>query len=197
MKSLWRAFLRLKGWETALTFPFHHLRKYIVIVGPHTSNWDFIIGLAYRNMLDMNYVGFLGKSQLFKPPFGWIFRKLGGIPVDTTSSHNLVDAVADLFNKHERFAIAIAPEGTRKKVEKLRTGFYFIAAKAKVPIIMVGLDYKQKTVVFSQPLYPSDQVRDFEAIYDFYRVVPGKYPELGLMDLKMQNAEIHTAENTE
>ena len=194
MKSLWRAFLQLKGWKTGLTFPFHHLGKYIVIVGPHTSNWDFIIGLAYRNILDMNYVRFLGKSQLFKPPFGWIFRKLGGIPVDRTSSHNLVDGVADLFDKYERFAIAIAPEGTRKKVDKLKTGFYFIAAKAKVPIIMVGLDYKQKTVVFSEPLYPTDQLKDFEAIYDFYRVVPGKYPELGLMELKMQNEEIHTAE---
>ncbi|HEY0740201.1 MAG TPA: 1-acyl-sn-glycerol-3-phosphate acyltransferase [Chryseosolibacter sp.] len=197
MKSLWKFFLRSKGWRTSIVFPYHHLNKYIVIVGPHTTNWDFIIGLAYRNILDMNYVGFLAKHQLFKPPFGWIFRKLGGIPVDRTSSHNLVDAVAELFDKRERFAIAIAPEGTRKKVEKLKTGFYFIAAKASVPIVMVGLDYKLKSVLFSEPLYPSNQVKDFETIYSFYSSIYGKYPELGLMDLKRQNAEIHTAESTE
>ncbi|HEY0654563.1 MAG TPA: 1-acyl-sn-glycerol-3-phosphate acyltransferase [Chryseosolibacter sp.] len=190
MKVLWKAFLQSKGWNTALTFPFHHLKKYIVIVGPHTSNWDFMIGLAYRNILDMNYVSFLGKSQLFKAPFGWIFRMLGGIPVDRTASHNLVDAVADLFAKHDRFAIAIAPEGTRKKVEKLKTGFYFIAAKANVPIIMVGLDYKLKTVLFSQPLYPSDQLKDFDTIHSFYGTIEGKYPELGLMDLTGRNAQI-------
>ena len=194
---MWRAFLRSIGWKTALSFPFHHVKKYIVIVGPHTSNWDFIIGLAYRNMLHMNYVSFLGKSQLFKPPFGWIFRMLGGIPVDRTSSHNLVDTVAGLFDSRERFAIAIAPEGTRKKVEKLKTGFYFIASKAKVPIIMVGLDYHEKTVKFSHPLCPSDPARDFETIYSFYRAIPGKYPELGLMDLKGRNAEVHTAESAE
>jgi 1-acyl-sn-glycerol-3-phosphate acyltransferase len=195
MKSLWRLFLRAKGWNTAIVFPYHHLPQFIVIVGPHTSNWDFVIGLAYRNILDMNYVGFLGKKQLFKPPFGWLFRKLGGIPVDRSASHNLVDTVAALFAAHERFAIAIAPEGTRKKVEKLKTGFYFIAAKANVPIIMVGLDYKRKTVLFSEPLYTGDQVEDFETIYHFYRTISGKYPKLGLMET--QNAEIHTAENTE
>lgn len=196
MKLLWKAFLRSKGWNTTQRFPYHHLKKYIVIVGPHTSNWDFVIGLAYRNILDMNYVRFLGKAELFKPPMGWIFRKLGGIPVDRTASHNLVDAVADLFNKHDSFAIAIAPEGTRKKVDKLKTGFYFIAAKAVVPVIMVGLDYKHKTVRFSEPLYPSNQVEDFEKIHGFYRTIEGKVPELGLMDIGKKNAEIHTAENT-
>lgn len=195
MKFLWKVFLRSKGWKTSIGFPYHHLKKYIVIVGPHTSNWDFVIGLAYRNILDMNYVGFLAKHQLFKPPVGWLFRMLGGIPVDRSSSHNLVDAVATMFASHERFAIAIAPEGTRQKVDKLKTGFYFIASKANVPVIMVGLDYKQRTVLFSEPLYPSDEETDFEAIYDFYRTIEGKVPELGLMHIP--KAKIHTTENTE
>ena len=197
MKGLWKAFLRMKGWNTSQSFPYHHLKKYIVIVGPHTSNWDFIIGLAYRNMLGMSYVRFLGKSQLFKPPFGWIFRNLGGIPVDRTSNHNLVEVVAGFFAQHARFAIAIAPEGPRMKVERLKTGFYFIAGKAKVPIIMVGLDYHDRTVKFSDPLYSSDQLADFEKIYAFYRTIPGRSPEMGLMDLKMRNAEIQTAESAE
>jgi 1-acyl-sn-glycerol-3-phosphate acyltransferase len=197
MNVLWKAFLRSKGWNTSQCFPYHHLKKYIIIVGPHTSNWDFVIGLAYRNSLDMNYVRFLGKSQLFKAPFGWLLRSIGGIPVDRSANHNLVDAVADLFATCESFAIAIAPEGTRKKVEKLKTGFYFIAAKAKVPIIMVGLDYKYKTVRFSEPLYPSDQAEDFETIYGFYRAIEGKNPALGLSDIGLKNAEIQTAEHTE
>jgi 1-acyl-sn-glycerol-3-phosphate acyltransferase len=197
MKLLWKAFLKSKGWNTSQRFPYHHLKKYIVILGPHTSNWDFIIGVSYRNSLDLNYVRFLGKSQLFKPPFGWIFKMLGGIPVDRTANHNLVDAVANLFDQHESFAIAIAPEGTRKKVDKLKTGFYFIAAKAGVPIIMVGLDYKYRTVRFSEPLYPSNQVEDFETIYGFYRTIEGKVPELGLMDIGIKNTEIHTVETTE
>lgn len=195
MKLLWKAFLRSMGWNTSQAFPYHHLKKYIVIIGPHTSNWDFLIGLAYRNSLNMNYVRFLGKSQLFRPPFGWVFRSLGGIPVDRSSKHNMVEAVADLFAQRESFAVAIAPEGTRKKVEKLRTGFYFIAAKAQVPIIIVGLDYKRKSVLFSEPVHTSDQARDFETIYSFYRTISGKYPELGLMDLKRQNAEVHMSEN--
>jgi hypothetical protein len=103
--------------------------------------------------------------------------------------------VAELFKKYHDFAIAIAPEGTRKKVEKLKTGFYFIAAKAGVPIIMVGLDYKNKTCRFSEPLYPSEQIKDFETIHGFYRTIEGKIPELGLMGVR--KAEIHTAESTE
>jgi 1-acyl-sn-glycerol-3-phosphate acyltransferase len=164
-----------------MSFPYHSLKKYIVIVGPHTSSWDFVIGVAYRSILDMTYVRYLGKAELFKPPFGWIFKALGGIPVDRKSRHNLVDTVAELFTRHETFAIAIAPEGTRKKVDSLKTGFYFIAAKAKVPIVMVGLDYKHKTMRFSEPLYPSNQTVDFEEIYSFYRTVEGKIPELGLL----------------
>ena len=192
MKLLWKAFLRSIGWDTSQRFPYHHLKKYIVIVAPHTSNWDFVIGLAYRNSLDMNYVRFLGKAELFKAPLGWVFRAFGGIPVDRSANHNLVDTVAELFNKHQSFAIAIAPEGTRKKVEKLKTGFYYIAAKARVPIIMVGLDYKHKTVRCSEPLYPTDHLEDFQTIYTFYRAIEGKYPELGLKDMG-RNVEIPNA----
>lgn len=182
MQSLWRSFLKAKGWNTELVFPYHHIPKYIIIVAPHTSNWDFVIGLAYRNMLSMNRVRFLGKKELFKFPYGWIFRSLGGIPVDRSKHANLVDQVVDLFNRHEKFCIALAPEGTRKKVEKLKTGFYFIADKARVPIIMVGFDYVLKTVKFSAPFNTSGNVdSDFETIYSFYRGICGRHPENGLM----------------
>lgn len=169
------------GWQTNLVFPYNHLPKYIVIVAPHTSAWDFIIGVAYRSVLGMEKARYLGKKELFKPPFGFIFRWLGGTPVDRTSSHNLVDQVAGMFDRHEEFAIALSPEGTRQKVEKLKTGFYFIAKKAGVPIIMVGLDYEGKRVIFSEPFMPTEnQEKDFEHIVAFFRPIKGKFPEKSL-----------------
>ena len=87
----------------------------------------------------------------------------------------------NIFNQHEQFSFALSPEGTRKRVEKLKTGFYFIARKANVPIIMVGLDYKNKSVVISDPLYTTaDQENDFALIYRFFRLIEGKYPEQSL-----------------
>ena len=114
------------------------VKKYIIAVAPHTSNWDFPVGLAARSVLRIQSAQFLGKSQLFVPPFGWIFRMLGGHPVDRSSSHDMVEQVVKIFAKHENFILAMAPEGTRKKVTKLRTGFYFIAKGAQVPIVPVG-----------------------------------------------------------
>jgi 1-acyl-sn-glycerol-3-phosphate acyltransferase len=184
MTSIWKFFLSIIGWKTDLVFPYHHLKKYIVLVGPHTSNWDFIIGVAYRHILGMDTARFLGKKELFRPPFGFIFHWLGGTPVDRSGSHNVVDEVAELFAKHERFALALSPEGTRKRVERLRTGFYFIARKANVPIILVGLDYQRKQCIFSEPLYTTpSQEDDFARVLSFYRTIKGKVPENGMMHL--------------
>jgi 1-acyl-sn-glycerol-3-phosphate acyltransferase len=174
-------FLHIFGWRTDVVFPHHHIKKYIVIVAPHTSSWDFFVGLAYRSILYMTHTHYLGKKELFKPPLGFIFRWLGGIPVDRTNHHNLVDEVVKIFEQHKIFSLAIAPEGTRKRVEKLKTGFYFMARKANVPIIMVGLDFKNKTVVISNALYPTnDQEHDFKLIHNFYRPIEGKNPENSL-----------------
>ena len=182
MQFLWKLYLKFNGWNTSISFPYHHIKKYIIIVGPHTSNWDFVIGLAYRNLVGLNKVKFLGKKELFRPPFGFLFRSLGGIPVDRQASHNLVEYAVKLFKENQEFAIALAPEGTRKKVDKLRTGFYFIAYQAGIPIIMVGLDYKHKILLFSEPFMPSgDQEKDMTHIYKFYSTIHGKHPEQGLM----------------
>jgi len=181
MRWFWKIFLYVLGWRRDVVFPHHHIKKYIVIVAPHTSSWDFFIGLAYRSLLHMKHTRYLGKKELFRPPFGFIFRWLGGTPVDRYNHNNLVDEVARIFDQHEQFSLAIAPEGTRKRVDKLKTGFYFIAQKAQVPIIMVGLDFKNKTVVISDPLYTTtNQVTDFEKIHSFYRPIDGKYPEHSL-----------------
>jgi 1-acyl-sn-glycerol-3-phosphate acyltransferase len=184
MRYLWKAGLALFGWKTDMEFPYHHIKKYVLLIGPHTSNWDFVLGLAYRNILRMNRTRFLAKKELFKPPFGFIFYWLGGTPVDRKSSHNMVDEVADLFKGHDHFSLCLSPEGTWKKVDRLRTGFYFIAKAANVPIIMVGLDYSRKTVVFSTPLDTTDsQASDMEVVAKFYRTIEGRQPDQGMMHL--------------
>lgn len=175
--------LKLMGWKPAGSFP-DGLKKYVVIVAPHTSGWDFVIGLLFRKALRLERAKYLGKHQLFRPPFGFFFRWLGGYPVDRTSSNNLVDQVVKIFNDHEEFALALSPEGTRKRVDKLKTGFYNIARKANVPIIMVAFDYRHKQAIISLPFETTtNQEADFEKILNFFRPIEGKYPENGLMHL--------------
>lgn len=129
----------------------------------------------------MQNARFLGKNSLFKPPLGWVFRLLGGYPVDRNKSHDVVEQVAGIFSKEDHFILALAPEGTRKKVDKLRTGFYYIAKKAGVPIIPCGFDYKKKEVLIGEPFYPSDDVqRDIDSLTSFFAEITGKNPELGL-----------------
>jgi hypothetical protein len=134
-----------------------------------------------RSILRMEEAKFLGKNSLFKPPFGWLFRWLGGYPVDRSSSHDMVQQVVDIFNSHDRFILALAPEGTRKKVHKLRTGFYYIAKGAGVPIVPVGFDFSTKRVILAEPMMPTDNFdKDMETLLAFYRKCKGKNPEHGL-----------------
>ncbi len=170
---------KMLGWKIVGQMPAYP--KFIVAVAPHTSNWDFPVGLAARSLLRIKNAQFLGKSQLFKPPFGWFFRWLGGHPVERSSSHDMVDQVVAIFNRHEKFILALAPEGTRKKVDKLRTGFYYIAKGANVPIVPVGFDFEKKEVIVREPVFPSENMeQDMATILQFYRSVKGKNPELGV-----------------
>lgn len=180
LRPLYILFFKIFGWKLNGSMPAD-LKKFVIAVAPHTSNWDFVVGVAARSILRIQKAQFLGKSQLFKPPFGWFFRMLGGHPVERTTSQDMVDQVVKIFDRHDEFILAMAPEGTRKKVEKLRTGFYYIAKGAHVPIVPVGFDYKKKEVVVGQPLYPSDSFDgDTEKILSFYRKIRGRNPELGL-----------------
>lgn len=175
-----RLILSMMGWTSVGEFPYQ-LKKYVVIVAPHTSGWDFIIGVLFRKALRMEKARYLGKKELFNPPFGFLFRWLGGYPVDRSNNKNMVEEVVKIFNSREEFAIALSPEGTRKRVDKLRTGFYNIAKGAHVPIIMAGLDYAKKQAIFSAPFYATEnQAADFEHILKFFRPVQGKFPEKGL-----------------
>jgi 1-acyl-sn-glycerol-3-phosphate acyltransferase len=180
MRPIYLFIFKLLGWKISGNFN-PELKKYIVAVAPHTSNWDFVVGIAARSIVRMQKIKFLAKSPLFKPPHGWIFTALGGYPVERSSNHDMVTHVAGLFDSHERFVLAIAPEGTRKKVDKLRTGFYYIAKAAHVPIIPVGFDFKKKEVIIGDILYPTeDMPGDFQKLYTFYTQITGKSPANGL-----------------
>ncbi len=176
----WVLFLKLKGWKTTNSFPLN-IKKCVIIVAPHTSSEDFLIGLALRSMYKINDAKFLGKAELFKPPFGFIFKWLGGVPVNRHSKQNLVEQVVALFNKHEIFRLGLSPEGTRKRVDKLKTGFYHIAKQANVPIVMVGLDFEHKQAICSKPFYTSaNEKKDINDIINFFAPINGKVPENGL-----------------
>jgi len=180
LRPLYSLIFKLIGWKIEGSFP-PDLKKYIIAVAPHTSNWDFVIGVMARSILRIKRARFLGKSALFKPAYGWFFRSLGGHPVDRTKNQDMVQQVVDIFNRHDTFILALAPEGTRKKVTKLKTGFYYIAREAKVPIIPCGFDFSRKRIVIGTPFYPTqDFEKDMDALLSFYRTIKGKNPEAGI-----------------
>ena len=169
-------FKTILGWKLVGVFP-KDLKKYVIIAAPHTSWQDFPIGILARNSSGIK-INFIGKDSLFKGPFGFVFRSLGGTPVDRSQNNNLVDAIVDVFNSKEEFRLALSPEGTRKKVERWKTGFYYIAKGAKVPIVMATLDFGKKQVKISEPYHPTDDIeKDFEYFKSFYKGVLGKKPE--------------------
>ncbi len=178
MKTLSKFILHtILGWKIKNGFP-KEPKKYIVIAAPHTSWVDFPIAILTRMSQEM-MIHFIGKSSLFKWPFGYFFRILGGTPVDRSKSNNMVDAVIKIFNSKEEFRLGISPEGTRKKVEKWKTGFYYIAKGANVPIVMATLDFENKTVKISEPYYPTDHLeKDFDNFKSFFKNIKGKNPEL-------------------
>ncbi len=163
-------------WKIEGTFD-SNIKKCVFIVAPHTSWWDFSLGVLVRNILDIE-VNFVGKKELFTPPFGWYFRWMGGAPVDRSSKEKKVVAIASIFKSKKVFRLALSPEGTRQKTERWRTGFYYIAEAANVPIIMVAFDYGKKLTKLSDPFYTTGDIeKDLRKIKSFYEGVQGKFPE--------------------
>jgi 1-acyl-sn-glycerol-3-phosphate acyltransferase len=149
------------------------VKKSVIIAMPHTSNWDFLIGILLRPALDLD-THFAGKNSLFFFPLGVIMRWWGGVPVERSKKTNFVDAVAKFFEGKESYKITIAPEGTRSKVTQLRTGFYYIAIKANVPIVCCKFDFGNMVIGFSQPFYPTgDYEKDLPHILAYFKGVKG------------------------
>ncbi len=168
-------YFKLMGWQLIGAFP--ELKKYVIIVIPHTSWHDFYMGLLLRRISGVN-INYVGKKELFKKPYGWYFRWMGGAPLDRTPGQNSVQAIASIFNRKDEFKLALAPEGTRKKVAVWKTGFYYIAKEASVPIIMVAFDYGKKQIKIAEAFYPSGNIDDdFKKMKPFFKNVIGKIPE--------------------
>jgi 1-acyl-sn-glycerol-3-phosphate acyltransferase len=122
-------------------------------------------------------INFVGKKELFIKPIGWYFKWMGGAPLNRNKTENKVEAIANVFAAHEEFRLAIAPEGTRKKVPAWKTGYYYIAVTAKVPIISVRLDYKNKVMGISEAFYPTGDITiDEPKLRAYYKGVIGKVP---------------------
>ncbi|NNE29636.1 MAG: acyltransferase [Saprospiraceae bacterium] len=179
--------LRLWGWKFDSP-DVRHIPKLLVVVIPHTSNWDFPLGILIRSAIKMD-VMYLAKNELFRPPLGWIFRALHGYPVDRSGGVNFVDAVIRLFNSKERFKVQIAPEGTRKKVKRLKSGFYYIAKGANIPIMLCKFDWENKYVGFGEPFDVGDSYEEvLEIMEDYFKGVKGAIPEFGWQKNEPQSA---------
>lgn len=164
------------GWSIDGDFD-PEIKKSVVIVVPHTSWHDFYVGAFVRKIQGIP-IHYVGKKELFKPPFGWYFRWMGGSPLDRTPGQNKVESIAAMFDQKEEFRLTLAPEGTRKKVDQWKTGFYYIAKKAGVPIIPVAFDFGTKTVFIHPAFYPTDDAEaDLNYLYSLYEGVVGKVPE--------------------
>ncbi len=164
------------GWKVVNGFP-KELDKYLVIAGPHTSNWDFPLAIMTRLSQGV-MINFIGKKALFKAPFGFFFRALGGTPVDRSKSKNMVQTLIDVYDSNEKFIFAISPEGTRKRVPAWKTGFYHVAKGANIPIVMVTLDFGNKQVLVNDPYYLTGNIEeDFLCFHHFYKDVKGKNPD--------------------
>jgi 1-acyl-sn-glycerol-3-phosphate acyltransferase len=142
-RALGAAALTLLGWRIEGVIP--DVPKLVLIAAPHTSNWDFVVGIAAKLALQLR-VMWLGKDSLFRAPFGSVMRALGGVPIDRATSHDVVRQVIDEFARRERMILGLAPEGTRKPVARWRTGFYHIAHGASVPIVPVALNWGERAI---------------------------------------------------
>lgn len=172
---LGRSVLKLMGWRIEGQMPA--LDKFVVIGAHHTSNWDFVIFIAVKFVLRLNARWF-GKHSIFIWPFADLLKAWGGIPIHRHLRLNVVDQAIQAFHSHEQFILVLSPEGTRKKVERWRMGFYHIALGAGVPIVPGALDYGNRRVVIGPPFQPSgDADADIRMLLGFFRPYEPKKPE--------------------
>lgn len=171
-----RLALRVAGWKVAGTLP--SVPKYVIIVAPHTSNWDFFVGLATKWSLGLD-AAFLAKHTLFRGLLGWILRLLRGIPVDRAHPEGTVEAVVARANAERSFVLAVTPEGTRRRSRGWKTGFHRIALATGMPIVPVSFDWSTRTVGFGAPFHPTpDVAADVLALRMLFTGQMARRPEL-------------------
>lgn len=174
-RTLGRTALALSGWRMEGTLP--PLPKFVVIVAPHTSNWDFFVGIGVLFSLGIR-LSFLGKDSIFRGPLGPMMRWLGGIAVDRSVSRDRVAEMVEVLRSRDRLVVGLTPEGTRKKVADWKTGFYHVAKGANVPILPVAFDYSRKKIIFSPAFTPTgDAKRDIEFLKGLFQPAMAQRPE--------------------
>ena len=172
LRSFGRAMLRLMDWRVAGEIP--DLPKFVVAVAPHTSNWDFVVGMAAMFALDLK-ITFIGKHTLFRWPIAGFMRWLGGVPVDRSASHGLVGQTVAAMDRLPESVVAIAPQGTRSPVRRFKSGFLHIAKGARVPVVLASLDYAARCVRFGPVFTPGEDVdADLRHVEALFANVKGK-----------------------
>jgi 1-acyl-sn-glycerol-3-phosphate acyltransferase len=172
MRAFGRGLLRLLGWHVEGEIP--NLPKFVIAVAPHTSNWDFVVGMATMFALDLR-LSFIGKHTLFEGPFAGLFRWMGGIPVDRSTHHGLVADSVRAFETVDRRILALAPQGTRSPVPHFKSGFLHIARGAGVPVLLAALDYGTRTVRMGPLIVPGEDIEaERERIEGMFRSVRGR-----------------------
>lgn len=170
----WLLYKKL-GWTKCVTVA--HPDKFIICLAPHTSNWDFIIGQLYAQAEGFK-INFLMKREWFFWPLGVIFRSLGGIPVWRSKHTSMTDNLAETAKTKDSFKLCITPEGTRSPNTEWKKGFYFIALKAEIPILLYGVDYEKKKIVCTDSFTPSGNINeDMPKIKSYFKDFKGKKPE--------------------
>ena len=174
LRWIGRATLALLGWRIQGGMPT--VPKAVAIVAPHTSNWDFVLGLATILALEVR-VDWLGKNSIFRWPFKRLLQSLGGIPVNRANSHGVVQQTVALFGQRKNIILGLSPEGTRKKVTHWKSGFYHIAVNAGVPLFLASLDYRLKEIQLGPLFYPcGDWDTDLPKIQTHFAKATPRYP---------------------
>jgi len=191
--TLWH----LSGWKTSQPLPDDP--KVIIIAAPHTTNWDFVMFLlAALEQRRRPYVTF--KKEWFFPPFKWILPLLGGIPIDRARASNVVNQMVQRIEEHETILLVFTPEGTRKYTEYWKTGFYYVAQQANIPILCGAINYRTKTIYLDLMFnITGDIEEDFEKIRLYYEEFGyGKYPEkMSKITLRQRDVDRHNRQKEE
>jgi len=175
LQLIGKLFLKATGWRLQASIP--NSAGMVVIAAPHTTNWDFIFLLAAAFALRLK-INWMGKDTLFTPPFGYIMRGLGGIAVDRSTQSNAVDQLASRFRDGKKLALVVSAPGSRRKAQFWRSGFYWIAHSAQVPVVCGYLDYQKKVAGLGLAFVPTGNITaDMDRIREFYRDIAGKYPD--------------------
>jgi len=179
MGKIFYWWLRMWGWKIDRSTP-ENINKAVIVVGPHTSNWDFVIGKMAFVYYKVN-AKFLIKKELFFPPLGWLLRAMGGIPVDRKKNNNITEQAVKYFAENEKCYLVFTPEGTRSYNPNWKKGFYYIAQNAGVPIYIAYVDYKRKIGGFHSLFVPTGNAdKDINYIKTILSEYTGKVPENGI-----------------